>query len=79
LADNKVVTAEFGRLAPERKIEFHFNLRNLRLYAQDKKPEPVKGLTSFALTIETDRLQLEIVAAKSEVKSFAAFLGLADD
>jgi hypothetical protein len=79
LADEKIVTQELARLDPQRKIEFHFNLRNLRLYARGDKAEPVKGLTSLAFTIETDRLQLEIVAAKSEVKPFAAFLGLADD
>jgi hypothetical protein len=79
LAENKLIVTELARLAPERKITFHFNLRNLRLQMLEKKPEEITGLTSFALSIETDRVQLEIVASKSEVKPFAAFLGIADD
>jgi hypothetical protein len=78
LAEDRVVTGELKRLARERKLEVHVNLRNLALFQRGKKPEPVTGLTSIALTVEESRVQLEIVAAASEVKPFAALLGMAD-
>lgn len=79
LAADRVITGELARLAKERKLEVHVNLRNIALYQKGKMPEPVKGLTSVALTVETDRVQLEIVAARSEIRPFAALLGLADE
>jgi hypothetical protein len=36
-------------------------------------------MTSFAVAIEKDCLEVKIVAAKSEVKSLAAFFGLVED
>jgi hypothetical protein len=77
LAADKVVMAELARLSKERKLELHFNLSGLAALRKGEKPGPAKGLVSLSLTVEPDRLQLEVVAAKSEVKPFIhAFLGL---
>ncbi len=78
LAADKMVTGELARLSKERKLEVHVNLRNIARYRAGKKAEPVQGLTSIALTVEEDRVQLEVVASASEIKPFAALLGLAD-
>jgi hypothetical protein len=77
LADDKKVAARLARLSKDRKLEIHLNLQGLELYRRGGTGA-FRGLTSLALTVEESRVQLEIVASESEVKPFAALLGLAD-
>jgi hypothetical protein len=78
LAGEKTMAGALARLSKERKMEIHLNLEGLVLVEQGKKPGPPRGLTSLALTVEEARVQLEIVAAKSDVKPLAARFGFAD-
>jgi hypothetical protein len=81
LADNKVIKEALARLAPERKIELHFCLKHLLPFVDGPEAGKgvkgaVEGFSSVAMIAETDRFQIQITAAKSEVQSFAKMLGL---
>src|SRR5262249_19119441 len=81
LAEHKVLAAALGRLAPERKVEFHFCLENW-VPVQRSEPgwapdsAPVKDLTSLALTVEEDRVGLQIRSSGKEQKEIVKLLGL---
>jgi hypothetical protein len=80
LADNKVMKEALAKLAPERKIELHYCLKNLVPFldgpdAGKAVKTPVGGFSSIAMIAEPDRFQIQITAAKSEVQSFAKLLG----
>jgi hypothetical protein len=77
LAEDKTVAGGLGRLSKDRKLEIHLNLQGIELHRRGGTGR-FRGLTSLALTVEEDRLQLEIAASESEVKPFAALIGLAD-
>jgi hypothetical protein len=77
LADNKVVAATGAALAPERKLEFFLNLANILALGRDPgKAPPLEALTAFALTIEPDRVQLQIRVPKAEVRPFLELMNL---
>lgn len=78
LAEDRIITAELARLSKDRKVEIHVNLGGLKRLQSGMKPGPLTGMTSLALTVQPDHVQLEIVAAKSEVKPFATLFGLAE-
>jgi hypothetical protein len=74
LAEQKTVAAALRRLDPERKLELHVNLKDYLGYLQsDAKDDggaaPAEGLSSIALTVETDRVQLEIRVPNSDVRA----------
>jgi hypothetical protein len=78
LAGNKFVVSTLAGLAPERKLEFHINLERFVPLMKGEVVElrgKVEGISSIALTVEADWIQLEIVAPKSEVQSFARAIG----
>jgi hypothetical protein len=80
LAENKAVVSALKAVSPERKLELHFNLANYRPYLEEEKlpqPKPVKELTSLALTVAEDRVQLEIRSSGPELKEIVKMLGLA--
>jgi hypothetical protein len=60
---------------PERKVEFHVSVQKvlaLITAPKDNRPPPAKGdksMTSFALTVEPNRLQLDIWVPTAEVKA----------
>lgn len=78
LADDKAVTATLARLAPERKIEVHMNLAEFQAFLDGAKPAG-KSLSSFALTIEPERLQLEVRVPPADLKALVKALGMAKD
>jgi hypothetical protein len=67
LAGHKAVVAALNRLAPERKVELHVNLNNYLGFP--KEVARVEALSSIALTVEADRVQLEIRVPNSEVRA----------
>src|SRR5262249_31541196 len=72
LAEHKTVQTGLARLAPERKLELHVSLLNYLPFnaaPTDKLPAPqaVSTLSSVALTIETDRIQLDLQVPKEDV------------
>jgi hypothetical protein len=77
LADEKFMSGTLTGVAAERTLEFHFSpgTRGWPSRGTETLPKP-RGLTSLALTIQSDGVQVEIVPDKAAVK---AFLGLADD
>jgi hypothetical protein len=78
LADNPVVKAALAELAPEKKLEFHVSLAAATALSQDPaKLGPVQALTSFAVTIEPDRLQLQIRVPGPECTALLRALKLA--
>lgn len=81
LAEHKAVVAALKRVDPERKIELHFCLENWGPFQRNEagweKPRPVKELTSLALTLEEDRIGLQIRSAGDEQKEIVKMLGLA--
>ena len=92
LADEKLTSGRLARVAAGRTIEFHFKpenrfhdytlmhyIYNYPLKTDNVSEETPQRLTSLALTIKSDAVQVEIVPDKSVVKSFAAFFGLTDD
>jgi hypothetical protein len=81
LAEHKAVAAALDRLAPERKLELHVNLKNYLAYLQvdakdDTGAAPVEALSSIALTVETDRVQLEVRVPNSDVRALVRGLKL---
>jgi WD40 repeat protein len=81
LTEHAPVAAALRRLSSERKIELHFNLRDwlplLRRGASGlDAPPPVKELTSVALTVEEDRIGLQVRSAAEEQAAVVRLLGL---
>jgi hypothetical protein len=79
LAEDRFVAEGLARLSKERKVEAHVNLHGLALFRRGLKPAPLEGMTSLALTVQANHVQLEVVVAKSEVYHFATLFGLASD
>lgn len=78
LATNNSVTTALGRLAAERKLEFHINFKAYQAFlANQQKKEGRASLASFALTIEADRMQLEVRAPSADAKAVVRLLGMA--
>jgi hypothetical protein len=74
LAEHKAVAAALDRLAPERKLELHVNLKNYLAYLESNSKDDagaaaVEALSSIALTVETDRVQLEVRVPNSDVRA----------
>lgn len=77
LALSKDIMAAGGRLAPERKLEFLFNLDSIRMLSESAvKAEPSRQLTATAMTIEPDRLHFQFYAPMSDVRAFIKINGM---
>ncbi len=78
LAARKSVATALAKLSAERKLEFHIDVKEYETLSLGK---PVKnageGLTSFALTLETERIQLEVKTPLTEVRAIVRLLGMA--
>ncbi len=79
LADNKTVTAALARLAPERKVELHVNVTDYAAFLEKARPAEDPKLSSFALSIEPDRIQLEVWTPAADVRAVLRALGMARD
>jgi hypothetical protein len=82
LAAHPPVVAALRRLAPERKVELHLNLQTWLPLQRDgvsglpETTRAVKDLTSLALTVEEDRVALQIRSSGAEQKEIVRLLGL---
>jgi len=80
LAGAKPVTAALARLTPERKLEFHADFKNFKAFVDGTRLEgPGQALSSTALTVEPDRIHLELRVSPADLKALVRALGLADN
>jgi hypothetical protein len=78
IAEDVRVQKTLARVSPERKIEFHFNLRDYLTITDGRKFKdvPRETLSSLVLTLETDRVQVELKADEADVRPIVEWLDL---
>ena len=77
LAEQRSIAEASRRLDPQRKLEFHASLEDFGAYLTGKRATAEgKMLTSWALTVETDRVQFSMRVPKQDIPDIARALGL---